>query len=101
MREMKTLQDLRTPLLEVHRSLLQAERERYERAQGKLSEGEFLQALIHDPQLAWLKPLTTLVASLDELLGDREFEKRYLEALQRDPALAVSHGRLARAAALH
>ena len=87
--------------MEVHRSLLQAERERYERAQGKLSEGEFLQALIHDPRLAWLRPLTTLVASLDELLGDREFDKRYLEALQRDPGVAVAHGRFAKAAALH
>ena len=96
---MKALRTLRTPLLEVHRSLVQAERNRYERSHGRVSEGDFLQLLINDPQVAWLKPLTTLLASLDELLGDREFEKRYLEALQRDPSVAVAHGRLAAAAA--
>lgn len=91
---MKSLEKLRTPLLEVHRSLLEAERAEYERSHGKLSAAEFLQALIDDPQLAWLKPLTTLVASLDEVLGDAQFQKRYREALQHDPQLLVAHGRL-------
>jgi hypothetical protein len=84
---MKPLEKLRAPLLDVHRALLASER-------GQASPAEFLQALINDPQLEWIKPLTTLVASLDELLGDAEFQKRYREALQRDPALLVAHGRL-------
>ena len=85
---MKSLEKLRTPLLDVHRSLLEGER-------GGRTPSEFLQALIKDPQLDWIKPLTTLVASLDELLGDPEFARRYREALQRNPALAVAHGKLA------
>jgi hypothetical protein len=92
---MKTLENLRKPLLEVHRSLLEAARSEYERTHGRTSPADFLQALINDPQLAWIKPLTTLVASLDELLGDAEFQKRYLEALQREPQVAVAHGKLA------
>ena len=92
---MKSLEKLRSPLLEVHRSLLEAERAEYQRSHGKVSPAEFLQALIHDPKLAWLKPLTTLVASLDEVLGDAQFQERYREALQRHPELAVAHGRLA------
>lgn len=87
MGHMKPLEKLRTPLLDVHRALLDSQR-------GERSPGDFLQALINDPQLAWLKPLTTLVASLDELLGNEEFEKRYREALQRDPQLVLAHGRL-------
>jgi hypothetical protein len=85
---MKSLEKLRTPLLEVHRALLEGER-------GERMPGEFLQALIKDPELEWIRPLTTLVASLDELLGDPEFERRYREALQRTPALALAHGKLA------
>lgn len=85
---MKPLEKLRTPLLDVHRALLDSER-------GDRSPGDFLQALINDPQLEWIKPLTTLVASLDELLANEEFDKRYREALQRHPELAVAHGRLA------
>ena len=92
---MKSLEKLRSPLLEVHRTLLEAERAEYERSHGKVSPAQFLQALIDDPQFAWLKPLTTLVASLDEVLADADFQKRYLEALQRHPEVAVAHGRLA------
>jgi hypothetical protein len=85
---MKSLEKLRTPLLDVHRSLLEGER-------GERTPSEFLQALIKDPELDWIKPLTTLVASLDELLGDAEFQRRYREALQRNPDLALAHGKLA------
>ena len=84
---MKPLEKLRNPLLDVHRALLDSER-------GGRSPGDFLQALLHDPQLAWIKPLTTLVASLDELMANEEFQKRYREALQRDAQLLVAHGRL-------
>lgn len=84
---MKLLEKVRTPLLDVHRALLEGER-------GDRAPADFLQALIKDPQLEWIRPLTTLVASLDELLANEEFQKRYREALQRDPALLVAHGRL-------
>jgi hypothetical protein len=86
---MKPLEGLRNPLLDVHRALLESER-----APGQ-TPVEFLQALIDDPRLAWLKPLTALVSSLDELLGDPEFQRRYREALQRDPQVAIAHGKLA------
>jgi hypothetical protein len=92
---MKPLEKLRTPLLELHRILLECERSDYERSRGTLSSGEFLQALVSAPELQWLKPLTALVASLDECVGNTEFQKRYLEALQRHPELVVAHGRLA------
>ena len=87
MGEMKTLETLRTPLLDVHRALLDSER-------GERSPADFLQALINDQSLEWIKPFTTRVSSLDELLASEEFQKRYREALQRDPNLLVAHGRL-------
>jgi hypothetical protein len=88
MRGMKPLEKLRTPLLDVHRALLEGER-------GDRAPADFLQALIKDPELEWIKPLTTLVASLDELLASEEFQSHYRDALQRDPKLAFAHGRLA------
>ena len=84
---MKPLEKLRNPLLDVHRALLDSER-------GNRSPGDFLQALINDPQLEWIKPLTTFVASLDELLANEDFQERYREALQRDPQLLIAHGKL-------
>src|SRR4051812_28001567 len=94
---MKPIQNVRQPLLDLHRVLLETERKDYERLQGRQSSGAFLQALITDPSLQWIKPLTELVASLDQLLGDKDFQQHYQDALQRHPELLVAHGKLAQA----
>ena len=94
---MKPLQTVRQPLLDLHRALIEAERKDYEREHGAISAGEFLQKLISEPSLEWLKPLTGLVAQLDEVLADKKFDQHYREALQRDPDLLVAHGKLVKA----
>ena len=84
---MKPLEGLRNPLLDLHRALLESER-----APGQ-SPAEFLQALIGDPQLEWLKPLTTLVSSLDELLDDRSSSgatARRCSAVRSSPSRTAS-----------
>jgi hypothetical protein len=112
-------QDVRHPLLDLHRALIDSERREYERARGRLPHGEFLAALLEDPDLAWLGPLTELVGRLDALLeedgpestreleacmgqvrallapdpGGAQFQRKYAEALQRSPAAVVDHGR--------
>jgi hypothetical protein len=81
------------------------------------SQGRFLELLLHDPAFAWLRELSQLVVSIDELLETGEpptsieadrlvarargllspsqtgamFETRYLEALQRDPDVVMAH----------
>ena len=109
----------RTALLALHRALVEGERSDYEKARGRVSGGDFLQALIHDPAFAWLTPLTRLIARLDELedpeaegaqpeaaetvLADirallslrpegSDFQRRYAERIALDPNLAVAHG---------
>jgi len=57
---MPSLSDLRGPLLELHKTLVDAERESYERSRGRMQDGEFLKALIDDPAFAWLGALTAL-----------------------------------------
>jgi hypothetical protein len=117
------VQDVRRPLLDLHRTLIQGERREYERARGRLPDGEFLAALLEDPALAWLSPLTGLVGRLDALIEEEdpqagrelaacaaqirellrpdaagaEFQRKYAEALQRSPAAVVDHGRTMRA----
>jgi hypothetical protein len=117
------VQDVRDPLLDLHRALIEAERREYERARGRLPDGEFLAALLKDPGLAWLQPLTGILGRLDALLDEEgpdsarqldacvaqvrallkpdpagaQFQRKYAEALQRSPAAVVDHGRTMRA----
>jgi len=93
---MRPLLDARNPLLDLHKTLVDAERREYERAHGRMTDGQFLNALVKDPALAWLKPLTALLASLDGLLEDKEFHRRYAEVLQRSPDAVLAHGRTIR-----
>jgi hypothetical protein len=117
-----SLTEVRLRLLDLHRALLEAERREHERAHGRLSDGEFLDALINDPAFAWLNPLTTLIVRLEELLEDEtaqgatladcvarirsllkpdaggaDFQRRYAEVLQRSPDVVVAHGNAMRA----
>lgn len=94
---MRPLLEARNPLLDLHKALIDAERREYECARGRVTEGQFLNALVEDPALAWLKPLTALIASLDGLLENGEFHQRYAEVLQRSPDAIVAHGRTVRA----
>lgn len=60
---------LRSTLLSLHRALVEFERRAYEKTHGRTSAAEFLQVLVRDPSFAWLAPLTSQIARLDEL-GD-------------------------------
>ncbi|MGH7231977.1 MAG: hypothetical protein ACREJU_11560 [Nitrospiraceae bacterium] len=117
------LRDLRQGLLRLHKTLLESERVSFERFRGRVaSSGEFLQLVITDPWFAWLHPLSELLVQIDEALeandpltlGDVQdlisqarklltpseegdgFEKRYYEALQREPDVVLAHAEVAK-----
>jgi hypothetical protein len=110
------MNELRRKLLELHKALVDRERDGYERARGRMTDGEFLKALIDDPAFAWLAPLTALIVRLDELeAGDvppgykaeirqllkpddlgTAFQRRYHEILQASPDALVAHGAVMR-----
>jgi len=94
---MTPLAEMRRHLLALHKTLVDAERREYECRHGRVRDGEFLAALLNDAELDWLKPLTTLVAQIDEVLDDDEFRRRYAETLQRSPDAVLAHGRAMRA----
>jgi hypothetical protein len=89
--------------------VLAAEREDYERARGRVTDAQFLDALIKDPAFAWLGEFTALVARLGELqereiarllrpdAAGSQFQRRYADMLQRRPEVLVAHGVVMRA----
>ncbi len=62
------LTDLRHALPHLHKTLLDWERSAYERVHGRTTGHNLLQAILTDPQFAWLRPLSELIARIDEML---------------------------------
>jgi hypothetical protein len=116
------LVELRTTLLQLHKTLLDMERRDYERINGHVSTGELFRLVVDHEQFAWLHNLSEFVVRVDETLageipvtdqdtrsamqlarkmflpsesGDR-FQKRYFDAIQRDPAVVMEHAELAK-----
>ncbi len=59
---------LRHALLQLHKALLDAQRIRYERENGRVeSRGELLELVLQDASFEWLRVLSALIARLDEL----------------------------------
>jgi len=55
-------------LLQLHKTLLDAQRIRYERENGRVeSRGELLDLVLQDASFEWLRVLSALIARLDEL----------------------------------
>ncbi len=117
-----TLKAVRNGLLGLHRSLIESEKQVYEKSTGQsVNPGTLLQLLVNDPWFEWLRPFSILIAGIDEavfdkkqpitpdlartLLGetrkivspdpaDRGFGETYRAALQRDPDVLAAHGEL-------
>src|SRR5437867_8185322 len=112
------LSEFRDKLLDLHKTLIDSERERYEKAIGPItSPNHFLQLLTTDPWFAWLHPLSLLIVSIDEVFEEKEpltdavaeaLRERaramlvatenaagllgnYLVALQQDPKVVMDH----------
>jgi catechol 2,3-dioxygenase len=118
------LRDLRGRLLQLHKVLLDDTRVSYEMDRGRIaSNATLLQLVISDPWFAWLHSLSELVVRIDEtaepdspatdadaatlidqverLLTASEtgegFQRRYYDALQRQPAVVLAHADVRRA----
>lgn len=110
-------------LLSLHKRLVDSERVAYEGAHGKVTSGQFLNALLEDPELAWLRRFSALIVDIDELFaqkdgydeadvklhlnklrelvsmsgaGDEDFNALYSRGLQEDLEAAAIQGDLKR-----
>jgi hypothetical protein len=121
----KDIDAVSSALREVHRALLDIARMDYERGHGRLTAAQLFHAVKDDPHFAWLKPLSGLMAAIDELTSfqggtsDAEasgvrwevegivdgaehrasFGDRYRELLQSHVDLVLVHAALRRALA--
>jgi hypothetical protein len=112
-----SLKALRQALLRLHKTLLDWERASYERAHGRQTSNALLDALLKDPQFAWLRPISQLIVRIDEMLdaeippgendleavlahvrdlttpneGGNPYEQRYFTALQENPDAVFAH----------
>ncbi len=118
------LKDLRTKMLDLHKVLLDDAKGAYELDRGRVgNNAQLLQLVISDPWFSWLHQLSGLIVRIDESVsrdaptteadaaaiveeaerlltaseGGNEFQKRYFEALQRQPAVVLAHGDVRRA----
>ena len=113
---------LREALLRIHKSLLDMERRGYEKEHGKVTAGELFRLVVDDPQFSWLHNISEFVVRIDEALSSEEgisetdshvaislarkifapseagdgFQKKYFEAIHKDPAVVMEHAELAR-----
>ena len=115
------LRAVRVQLLDLHKTLIDIERERYERAHGRVENpAQILRLLVEDPWFAWLRPLAQLIVQIDARMADeprmqvgdldafiaetrallqsdgsgRGFGESYQRILQEMPDAVVAHGRL-------
>ncbi|MCM3871525.1 MAG: hypothetical protein ND895_12650, partial [Pyrinomonadaceae bacterium] len=106
-----------------HKTLLDLEREAYERAHGRVENSyEVLQLVMHDPWFAWLHSLSEMVVQIDEMLDAKEpqkesdaiavinqvrvlltpsetgsgFQKKYFSSLQQSPDVVLAHSEVVR-----
>jgi hypothetical protein len=113
---------LRLALLKLHKTLLDMERRDYEREHGHVNTGELFRLVVDHTQFSWLHNISEFVVRIDETLAAKEpvtpeytsvafslarkmfvptesgdaFQKKYFEAIQRDPAVVIEHAELAR-----
>jgi plasmid stabilization system protein ParE len=110
----------RLALLDLHKTLIDIERVRYEHSRGRIeSPHHALQLLMNDPFFAWLRPLAQTIIQFDEWLADEHarrarasgellasaarvlsdpggtgpFAHEYRRALQDSPDVVVAHAR--------
>ena len=109
-------------MLRLHKSLLEMERREYQREHGFVSVGELFRLVVDHEQFAWLHNISEFVVRIDEMLAGEEpiadeyaqssialarkmflptesgdaFQKKYYAAIQRDPAVVMDHGELAK-----
>jgi hypothetical protein len=116
-RERASLRDLSARLLRLHSVLLEGARRSYEARHGTVTPRDLLPLLIHDAHFAWLRPLSGMIAGIDEIVdaeesltardverlfaqvqrllrsddADPAFHTTYRDALQESPDVVMRH----------
>jgi len=117
------LRALRLGVLALHKALIDHERVRYERVNGRIENAHAaLRLVLASPWFRWLHPLAELIVQMDERLsddrpmqavdveafvdrlrgllrrddGDEPFRREYLRSLQEAPDVVIAHAAVVR-----
>ncbi|MBA2493736.1 MAG: hypothetical protein H0V31_03450 [Acidobacteria bacterium] len=114
------LKEARLQLLKLHKLLVDIERENYEKGNGQITSGQFLNLLLNEKNFAWLRKFSTLIVEIDEMLdlsdgytesmiekqfsqmrnlldlknADQDFKTKYQRVLQNNSEVTGKHGEL-------
>lgn len=114
------LKAARLRLLNLHKSLIDIEREVYEKEHGQTTAGQFLNLLLSDESLEWLRKFSMLIVEIDEMFdlsdgytetmidryitqmrglldlksADTDFNEKYQAYLQNDSEIAGQHAEI-------
>lgn len=118
---LQQLREVRLKLLRLHKALLESERVTYEQFYGRIaSSGEFFRLVVDHEWFSWLRPISQFIIQIDDVIHAKEpvelqqvnslleqakmmlqpveegtsMEKRYYQAIQRDPDIALMHGEI-------
>ena len=113
--------ELRRALLELHKSMIDAQRIAYERVHGRVeTTSQFLGLVLEHPEFEWIRALSALIAQLDEWRelapaasdqelaeiraalralvqpegGNARFSERYWSMVEATPEVLVNHVKL-------
>lgn len=67
-RDRALLIELRRLLLQLHKTLIDWQRQDYETVHGRLQTTQLLQAIFNDPAFGWLRSMSGLIVTIDEAL---------------------------------
>ncbi len=116
----RLLKEARLQLLKLHKILVDNERETFEKNNGQVTSGHFLNVLINDKNFEWLKKFSSLIVQIDEMFdlddgvsanmiedqllqmknlleltnSDDKFRAKYTKVLQDDPEIQDKHQQL-------
>lgn len=114
------LKQARLQLLQLHKLFVDAERSDFEKQNGQVSSGQFLNLLVNDENFQWLRKFSILIVNIDEMFdlddgfaesmvekylsqihnlinlesADAEFEDKYKNFMQGNSEIAVKHSNL-------
>ncbi len=120
MRNEDRLKQARNLLLKLHKRLIDEERMAFERFNGPLTAGQFLNMLLDNDRFVWLRKLSMLIAEIDEMFDlkdgvsgdmvracltktadlvgmrdpDADFNSKYRAAIEKDAVTAGMHREL-------
>jgi len=118
--KVKILKQARLQLLQLHKLFIDAERRDFEKQNGQVSSGQFLNLLVNNANFQWLRKFSLLIVEIDEMFelddgftesmvencltqlrslvnldsAEAEFEDKYKNFMQNNSEIAVKHNEL-------